>query len=367
MEYSINRWPIQQLYDLIKAKKIDLRPSYQRNFVWTKKDQQLLIDSILKNWPLPTFFLYKKDDGTYEMVDGQQRAETICRFIKYDITDSQKRDFSNINSSSFMKYELNVTIISKINDDTRESISEFYALVNKRGMHLNSAEVNKAQYGDHPFMKLAEKLMSSPEFSKLDFLTNATISRMNDRTLIEELLAYLYKGIFDKRDVITEIYESNISDDTIDTLKDSFMRVIRRIDMLNEEKPIKETRLRQRNDFFTFFTFIHKNESFLTDDLLLYQYNLLCWIDTKGFIRPSNEDCELLQKYAFACVTQSNSKDSRMTRLKILETILLNRSNSECDDYEVFLEFLKDEFRIENIPVKKINDFLLIDYKSIND
>lgn len=366
MKYSINSWPIQKLYNLIKAKKIDLRPSYQRNFVWTKKDQQLLIDSILKDWPLPTFFLYKKRNGTYEMVDGQQRAETICRFIKSDITDSQKRDYSKIDSISFMNYELNVTIITEIKDDTVESISDFYALVNKRGIHLNSAEVNKAQYSNHPFMKLAEELVSCPEFSKLDFLTNSTINRMNDRSLIEELLAYLYKGIFDKRDLITEIYESHISDVTIDSLKESFMHIIRRIDKLNEVKPIKETRLKQRNDFFTFFTFIHKNDAILTEDVLLYQYNLLCWIDTQGFIRPSNEDCVLLQKYAFACVTQSNSRDSRITRLKILETILLNKSDSECDDYEAFLEYLRDEFCIEEIPVKKMNNLLLIDYKGIN-
>lgn len=366
MEYSIKTWTIQEMYKLIKERKINLRPSYQRNFVWTKKDQQLLIDSILNKWPLPTFFLYKNSDGMYEMVDGQQRAETICRYIKGDISDSHKRNYKDINSSLFLGYELNITEITEI-DSKVESISDFYALVNKRGMHLNNSEVNKAQYANHPFLLLAEELLATPEVTGLNIFTNATIVRMNDRSLIEELIAYLYKGFFDKRDLVNEIYQSQISDDEIQSLKSSFMRIISRVVMLNNIVPIKDTRFRQRNDFFTLFSFINEHYSELTDELLSYQYNLLCWIDSKKFIRPSNGDCELLQKYAFACVTQSNSKDSRMTRLKILETMLLNKSNSECEEYEDFFEYLKDELGIEDVPVKEINGFLLIDFKSIND
>ena len=366
MEYSIKTWTIKEMYKLIKDHKINLRPSYQRNFVWTKKDQQLLIDSILNKWPLPTFFIYKKNEGVYEMVDGQQRAETICRYIWGDISDSQKHYYKDINSSLFLEYELNITEITKI-DSKVESISDYYALVNKRGMHLTISEVNKAQYADHPFLQLAEKILTTPEVTSLNLFSNATIARMNDRSLIEELIAYLYKGFFDKRDLVNEIYHSQLSGNEIDSLKDSFMRIIRRVVMLNNIIPIKDTRFKQRNDFFTLFSFISEHYTELTDELLSYQYNLLCWIDRENYIRPSNEDCELLQKYAFACVTQSNSKESRKTRLKILETILLNKYNCESEEYVVFLEYLKDELGIDDIPVKEIDGFLLIDYLSIND
>ena len=107
-------------------------------------------------------------------------------------------------------------------------------------------------------------------------------------------------------------------------------------------------------------------QAFLSDDLLQYQYNLLCWIDENKFIRPSNDDCELLQKYAFACVTQSNSKNSRLNRLDILETILLHKSDTESNYYEEFLEYLRDEFNIDEIPVKDIHGYSLIDYTNIN-
>lgn len=367
MEYIIKEQTIQSLYELIKTNMIDLRPSYQRNFIWGKKDQQLLVDSILRGWPLPTFFLYKRPNGRYEMVDGQQRAETICRFIKGDITSSNKQKFESIDKQFFLSYRINITEITKVDEAGGENISEFYALVNKRGVHLNPAEVNKAQYAEHPFMRLVENLLSTNEITNLNIFNDKTINRMNDRTLIEELVAYLYGGIFDKRDLVNEIYQNNISEEKVQSLKETFMQTISRIGVLNDNLPIKDTRYRQRNDFFTLFTFIHEHFSELTDELLKFQYGLLCWIDREELIRPSNDECELLQKYAFSCVTQSNSKNARKTRLDIFDKILLHKKEVISDEYERFLEDLRDIYNIEIIPEREICGYSLIDYNKMEN
>ncbi len=365
MKYSLQEITIHDLYQLIKEKKIDLQPSYQRNFIWSNKDQQLLIDSILRGWPLPTFFIYKRNDDMYEMVDGQQRAETICRFIKGDITNTLKKHYHEIDAGHFLSYRLNVTQITDLDLISDENISDFYALVNKRGIHLNPAEVDKAQYAGHPFMNLVEELITIPEVTQLNIFSDQTINRMNDRALIEEIVAYLDYGFFDKRDHVNEIYEKGLDIDTIKSLKESFMHIIKRIDTLNLISPIKETRFRQRNDFFTLFSYINEHYSDLDDEILEYQYHLLCWIDNLGLIRPSNEECELLQKYAFACVTQSNSKESRKTRLRILETILLNSADHNNSEYEQFIDELCDIFNIEEIPHIKIKGYYLINFQEV--
>lgn len=46
MEYCNKEFTIKELLNLIKSKSINLRPPYQRNFIWSPKDQRLLIDSI---------------------------------------------------------------------------------------------------------------------------------------------------------------------------------------------------------------------------------------------------------------------------------------------------------------------------------
>lgn len=69
MKYSNLEWTIGELINLIESQKINLRPPYQRNFIWSSKDQKLLIDSIRKGYPLPNFFILKNKDNTFEMVD----------------------------------------------------------------------------------------------------------------------------------------------------------------------------------------------------------------------------------------------------------------------------------------------------------
>lgn len=73
MKYSVTQKTIAELLEWIKKDQIDLHPPYQRNFVWTLKDQKQLIDSIMRGYPLPNFIISIRKDGTYEMVDGQQR------------------------------------------------------------------------------------------------------------------------------------------------------------------------------------------------------------------------------------------------------------------------------------------------------
>ena len=50
MNYSIKEVPISQLMQWIKSGKMNLHPPYQRNFIWSIRDQKLLIDSIAKGY-----------------------------------------------------------------------------------------------------------------------------------------------------------------------------------------------------------------------------------------------------------------------------------------------------------------------------
>lgn len=56
MDYKFQEFTIRWLVDLIDDSKVDLSPSYQRNFIWSPLDQSHLIDTIIKGYPLPNFF-----------------------------------------------------------------------------------------------------------------------------------------------------------------------------------------------------------------------------------------------------------------------------------------------------------------------
>ena len=364
MKYTIKEITISKLIEWIKKDKVNLHPPYQRNFIWSLKDQKLLIDSIMKGYPLPNFFIYRKKDGGYDMVDGQQRATTISKYVKGDFTDSDKHYYRDVDKEKFMSYILNVTEVYDIDTSNGESLEDFYSLVNKRGVHLNPAEVNKAQYHDAPFMVLVNELMDLQGLSDLDIFSTKTVQRMNDRSLIEELAAYLFKGnVTDKRKAVEDLLESTLETAKVEQVREEFKSTLEILCLLNVIKPIRETRFRQRNDFYTLFCFIAKHKE-LSVNVLSEQYRILVFVDEHEYIRPTNDDCETFKEYAYHCVTQSNSKMARLTRLLILEELLVIKDLEEMSHRLADVcEYLEGEYDIDDIAFSDIDGWKVIDTK----
>ena len=327
MEYKNKELRIRDLISLIESKSKNLRPPYQRNFIWTPKDQRLLIDSIYKGYPLPNFFILKIENGKYEMVDGQQRATTIYKYYHNEFKDNQKKFFKEYDPEFFLDYRLNIVEIGNFDSSKGESKEEFFYLVNKRGLQLNPAEVNQAYHHDSDFLKLVYRVMDIQQLIDLDIFTDKTKLRMNDRGLIEEIVAYLFYGITEKRNAVEALFEAKLSEDVVNEKYVRFSMVINKIYDLNDIKPINQTRYKQKNDFYTLFCFIneHINEKF---EVLQYQYKILTFISDNDFIAPSNEDCPPFMNYAINCVSQSNSKRAREMRLQFFEQLLCNKKEN---------------------------------------
>ncbi|MCX7012860.1 MAG: DUF262 domain-containing protein [Candidatus Sumerlaeota bacterium] len=78
-----NDFLLPQVLDFVRAKKwMNLRPEYQRRLVWDRKKKSLFIESLLMNVPIPPVFLYEWDLNRYEVMDGQQRLNTIIEFYE---------------------------------------------------------------------------------------------------------------------------------------------------------------------------------------------------------------------------------------------------------------------------------------------
>ena len=61
---------------------LDIRPSYHREFIYDDIDCESVIDSVMKGYPLNVLNWADNSDGKYEVLDGQQRIISICRFIE---------------------------------------------------------------------------------------------------------------------------------------------------------------------------------------------------------------------------------------------------------------------------------------------
>lgn len=358
MKFRIETWTIKQLKNKYDESRLNLNPPYQRKFIWSLKDQQTLIESILKGYAIPNIFLFEIKTGLFEMVDGQQRTRTILGFIENQFKTLDGNLYNSIkNQSDFNEYIIPITIIEKIEND--ESIEDFYSLVNKSGIHLNRPELKKAEYFDTNFLKLITELSNNENFQSLDLFTESTSKRMNDVDFISELVTYLIEGISDKKTKVDKIFENDITKIKYESLKTQFEAILSVFSRLNTIYPLKKTRYKQRNDFYTLFGFIDKSIN-LNPDTVKYFYQLL--LNFNDDITPSNEKCEPFQLYAFHCISQSNSKNAREERLKILNSIFLNKNKKPNKHQKSILKY----YKLDPNDVIFIEDYLNISLEKLN-
>lgn len=151
-------WPIAIVAR--RKEKINPKPQYQRTSVWTLKKKQLLIDSILRGYDIPKFYLRTSSELEYEheVVDGQQRLRTIWEFVEGDFElsddssdlpqgDLSGRKYSELPSDiqdQIDLYELNIHIIE---DATDLEIRELFLRL-QEGVSLNPAEKRNAMPGN---------------------------------------------------------------------------------------------------------------------------------------------------------------------------------------------------------------------------
>jgi len=59
--------------------QLDIRPKYQREFIYKDKQREAVIDTLIKGFPLNVMYWAVRKDGGFELIDGQQRTISICR------------------------------------------------------------------------------------------------------------------------------------------------------------------------------------------------------------------------------------------------------------------------------------------------
>ena len=92
--------------------RLDVRPPYQREFVYKEKQRDAVIDTLTQGFPLNVMYWAVRDDDTFEIIDGQQRTISLCQFARGDF-HYDMRFFSNLTPEEqgrFLDYRLMVYV-----------------------------------------------------------------------------------------------------------------------------------------------------------------------------------------------------------------------------------------------------------------
>ena len=137
--------------------RLDIRPPYQREFVYKDKQRAAVIDTVLKGFPLNVMYWAVRADGTYEIIDGQQRTISICQYINGDFS-FENLFIHNLQSDQRQKildYELTVYLCS----GTDSEKLDWFRTINIAGEKLTDQELRNAVYSG-PWVSDAKRYFS---------------------------------------------------------------------------------------------------------------------------------------------------------------------------------------------------------------
>lgn len=124
--------------------RLDIRPPYQREFCYDDNQQQAVMDTVENGFPLNTMYWVVRDDGRYEVLDGQQRTISICRYVNGSFSHNM-RYFTNLQpdeKEKILNYDLQVYFCE---GSESEKLS-WFKTINIAGERLTNQEIRNAVF-----------------------------------------------------------------------------------------------------------------------------------------------------------------------------------------------------------------------------
>ena len=124
--------------------KLNIRPAYQREFVYKDRQREAVIETVRKDFPLNIMYWVKNIDGTFEVLDGQQRSISICQYVAGDFSIDHQyfHNLEDEEKEQILDYKL---MVYECEGDTREKL-DWFKTINIAGEKLTPQELRNAIY-----------------------------------------------------------------------------------------------------------------------------------------------------------------------------------------------------------------------------
>jgi hypothetical protein len=149
--------------------KLDIRPPYQREFIYKDKQRDAVIDSVRKNFPLNVMYWAVRSDGQYEVIDGQQRTLSICQYVNGDfsINGLAFHNLQDDQRQQILDYKLMIYFCS----GTDSEKLDWFRTINIAGEEHTDQELRNAVYAG-PWTASAKPIFSKTNCAAYGLASN---------------------------------------------------------------------------------------------------------------------------------------------------------------------------------------------------
>ena len=123
---------------------LNVRPKYQREFVYKDKQRDSVIETVQKSFPLNVMYWVKNTDDTYEVLDGQQRTISICEYVSgsFSLNSMYFNNLTDVEQKQILDYKLMVYFCE---GNDKEKL-DWFKTINIAGEKLTNQELRNAIY-----------------------------------------------------------------------------------------------------------------------------------------------------------------------------------------------------------------------------
>jgi hypothetical protein len=123
---------------------LNIRPKYQREFVYDNKKRDAVINTIQKGFPLNVMYWVKNGENSFEVLDGQQRTVSFCQYVSGDFSVGNRTFFNltDVEKNQILDYKL---MIYFCEGNDREKL-DWFKIINIAGEKLEDQELRNAVY-----------------------------------------------------------------------------------------------------------------------------------------------------------------------------------------------------------------------------
>ena len=175
--------------------RLNIRPKYQREFIYDVEKRNAVLDTIRKGFPLNVMYWVKNEDGTFEVLDGQQRTISFCQYVNSDFS-IDNRFFHNLTETErnqILDYKL---MIYFCEGNDKEKL-DWFRIINIAGMKLTDQELRNAVYTG-PWLSHAKTIFSKSNCAAYllakDYVPGSPIRQ----ELLETAIRWKSKGEIEK-------------------------------------------------------------------------------------------------------------------------------------------------------------------------
>lgn len=331
--------PIKWVFDEFKKNNLFVDESFQRNYIWIKKDRISLLETIILGFPIPEIYLWETgtDPNTgetkYSIIDGQQRIRTIGEFIDNDqkLTDSglefanpkyRNKIFDELDpgiKSSIWSYKISIRFVRKVVH--RDDIVKMFLRLNRTANALNPQELRNAEFNGK-FLRASEKVASLSFWSKWKIFGENEIRRMSDIQFASTLLIFVRSGFEDETtqsaiNKMYDLYNEEYPDAEGDIQAiDNVLNVMDELIKINENL---SSTLRKNTHLYSTFTLVYSLMRTGNIGLKTLSNQLSDWFSwTEQITHPREEYTDAVIEYRRLSQEGVQKKSNRYSRFEIL-------------------------------------------------